>query len=55
MPVRLLHGSEEPLLGSALFQGPVPADDHVLECVQGGGHFLPEERPQLVADRILGR
>jgi pimeloyl-ACP methyl ester carboxylesterase len=53
MPVRLLYGEQEPLLAAPLFEGAVPAADYVLEAIPGAGHFLPEERPELVAERVL--
>ena len=53
VPVRVLYGAEEGLLSPVLFSGPVPADDYALEEVAGAGHFLPEERPELVVERAL--
>ena len=46
MPARLLIGSREPI--RAFSQG-FPGE---LDVVDGAGHFLPEEAPQAVAERI---
>jgi pimeloyl-ACP methyl ester carboxylesterase len=46
MPARLLLGSGEPL---KVFGAGFPGD---VEIVDGAGHFLPDEAPQAVADRI---
>jgi pimeloyl-ACP methyl ester carboxylesterase len=47
MPARLMIGYREPLgrYVAANFKGEV-------EIVDGAGHFLPEEAPALVAERI---
>ncbi len=47
MPARLLHGRRDPL-GRELVQG----FKGEVEFVDGAGHFLPEEKPALVAERI---
>ena len=47
VPARLLHGTRDPL-GRELAEG-FPGE---LELVERAGHFLPEETPDLVAERI---
>ena len=47
IPARLLHGRRDPL-GRELVQG----FKGEVEIVDGAGHFLPEEKPALVAERI---
>jgi pimeloyl-ACP methyl ester carboxylesterase len=51
VPGRLLLGSADPLVTEQLNQ-PVPAEIE-LEVVRGG-HFLPEENPEAVAERVRG-
>jgi pimeloyl-ACP methyl ester carboxylesterase len=53
MPSRLLIGEHDPL-GAHLVQGfERRGPDAAWEIVPGAGHFLPEERPQIVAERAL--
>ena len=53
MPARLLIGEHDPL-GAVLAAGfERRGEDAAYEIVPGAGHFLPEERPALVADRAL--
>jgi pimeloyl-ACP methyl ester carboxylesterase len=53
MPARLLIGEHDPL-GAALAAGiERRGEDAAYEIVPGAGHFLPEERPELVAERAL--
>jgi pimeloyl-ACP methyl ester carboxylesterase len=54
MPVRLLHGARDPLGREVVMGLEDHADDGVVEIVDAAGHFLPEEAPELVADRIRG-
>jgi pimeloyl-ACP methyl ester carboxylesterase len=49
VPGRLLLGSKDPVVSESLVQ-PVPPGIE-LEVIEGG-HFLPEERPEAVAERI---
>jgi pimeloyl-ACP methyl ester carboxylesterase len=50
VPARLLVGRRDQAIPEAVVQGFEPhADDMSLELVDGCGHFLPEERPDLVA------
>jgi pimeloyl-ACP methyl ester carboxylesterase len=53
MPSRLLIGEHDPL-GAQLVKGfERRGPDAAWEIVPGAGHFLPEERPQLVSERAL--
>jgi pimeloyl-ACP methyl ester carboxylesterase len=52
VPTRLLVGERDPVLTAGSLAGFEPhADDMTLEWVPGAGHFLPEERPELVVER----
>jgi pimeloyl-ACP methyl ester carboxylesterase len=52
IPALQLHGRRDPL-GRELALGlERHANDATLELVDGAGHFLPEEAPDLVADRV---
>ncbi|NUT56861.1 MAG: alpha/beta hydrolase [Thermoleophilia bacterium] len=53
MPARLLIGEHDPL-GAHLVKGfERHGVDAAWEVVPGAGHFLPEERPQVVSERAL--
>lgn len=53
VPTRLLVGEDDPIVRGADLRGHEEhADDMTVERVPGAGHFLPEERPGLVAERI---
>ena len=52
VPARLLYGRREPL-GPEMAEGFERfGDDARVELVGGAGHSLPEERPELVAERV---
>jgi len=52
VPTLVLHGAKDPVLPASLFQGHERyAGDLTVEEVPDVGHFLPEERPELVARR----
>lgn len=52
VPTRLVGGSADPVITPGLLRGYEPfADDMSVEVVEGAGHFLPEEVPELVAAR----
>jgi pimeloyl-ACP methyl ester carboxylesterase len=51
VPTRLLYGTRDPL-GAALARGlEAHGDDARTEFLEGCGHFVPEERPDEVAER----
>jgi pimeloyl-ACP methyl ester carboxylesterase len=54
VPTRWIVGSEDRVSGSADYGYREHADDMTLEHVPGVGHFLPEEAPELVRERVLG-
>ena len=55
VPTRVLHGTRDPAVSKELLTGDHSrhADDLQVELVEGAGHFVPEERPELVAERAL--
>jgi pimeloyl-ACP methyl ester carboxylesterase len=52
VPARLIVGTEDPVIQGLPDSYDAFADDLVVEQVDGGGHFLPEECPELVAERV---
>ena len=53
VPTRLVIGRSDPVVTAASVRGfEAHADDMTVELIDGG-HFLPEERPDAIADRIL--
>jgi pimeloyl-ACP methyl ester carboxylesterase len=54
VPALLLFGTDDAFIPAAWLAGHEEhADDMRVELVPGCGHFVPEERPDLVADRAL--
>ncbi len=55
VPTRLLFGMRDRMISPALTEGwEGHADDLAVEYVEDSGHFIAEEKPELVAERILG-
>ena len=55
VPTLMLHGIEDKILREPFLRGFEPfADDMTLELVPGAGHFIADEKPELVAERVLG-
>ena len=55
VPARLVFGADDFAIPTAyLVGGERHGDDFEIELVPGCGHFIAEERPDLVADRVLG-
>jgi pimeloyl-ACP methyl ester carboxylesterase len=53
VPTLMLHGAEDRILREPFLRGFEPfADDMRLELVPGAGHFIADEKPELVAQRI---
>jgi pimeloyl-ACP methyl ester carboxylesterase len=53
VPTRLVVGESDPVISEALVAGGERhGDDFVIERVSGG-HFLPEAKPELVAERVV--
>lgn len=54
VPTLMLHGTRDPVLPPALLRGyEAHADDMRVELVEGCGHFIAEERPDVVVERLL--
>jgi pimeloyl-ACP methyl ester carboxylesterase len=52
MPIRIMVGADDPAIRPFLLEGAErDADDLVVESVPDCGHFVAEERPELVAER----
>jgi pimeloyl-ACP methyl ester carboxylesterase len=52
VPARLLFGEREQAMSAAMLEGAEErADDLTVEILPGLGHFIPEQRPDLVLDR----
>jgi pimeloyl-ACP methyl ester carboxylesterase len=54
VPTRILSGEQDHAIPPVMFEGAErEGDDLTVEFVPGCGHFVPEERPEFVADRAL--
>lgn len=54
VPTLVIHSKRDPLLSPGLFNGiSKQADELRVQTVPNAGHFLPEERPAVVADALL--
>jgi pimeloyl-ACP methyl ester carboxylesterase len=53
VPVRWLHGTGDPVITPDLLRGYAERiPDFELELVDGVGHWIVEQRPELVLDRL---
>ena len=53
VPTRLVGGADDPGMVAALLRGwEQVADGMLVEVLHGCGHFVPEERPDVVADTV---
>ena len=54
VPTRVLYGSADPAVVPEMHGGyEAYSDDLTVEPIEGAAHFLVDERPDAVADRIL--
>jgi pimeloyl-ACP methyl ester carboxylesterase len=54
VPTLVMHGERDPIVPPVLYEGHEGfADDMTIESVPKAGHLLPEECPELVAERVL--
>lgn len=54
VPTLWLHGADDPVIRPFMTRGTEPyADDLNVELVEGVGHFIADERPDLVLERAL--
>jgi pimeloyl-ACP methyl ester carboxylesterase len=52
VPTRVLFGADDPVLTDAMFElEDGAADDYEVERFPGVGHFIVDERPELVVER----
>ena len=53
VPTRVLFGTDDPVMTEAMFEiADGAATDYEVELVSGVGHFIVDERPELVRDRV---
>jgi len=54
VPTLVLHGKRDPVVPPVFFQGHADyADDMTIEAIPKIGHFLPEEAPDVVTERVV--
>jgi pimeloyl-ACP methyl ester carboxylesterase len=54
MPIRFLVGRDDPLFSEEIVDEAAPhADDYAGEALPGVGHFVPEDAPDLLRERLL--
>jgi pimeloyl-ACP methyl ester carboxylesterase len=55
VPIRFLVGDRDPLYYPEMVEDQAPhIDDYAGESLSGVGHFIPEQVPDLLRDRVLG-
>ncbi len=54
IPIRVLHGVDDVAIHPSLASAETAlADDYEVSYVEGAGHFIADERPDLVRDRLI--
>jgi pimeloyl-ACP methyl ester carboxylesterase len=55
VPTKLVFGQKDPIMTTRAVESATALSDRIeLELVPDSGHFVVDEKPQLVADRLLG-
>lgn len=53
VPIRAMRGARDPVVGALMDCRDAKASDYTAEVVPGAGHFLLDERPDVVRARVL--